>query len=138
MRLSTLLVFLSWLLPVACVWAGPPRYLQLVNQANESIVSLQAGARGTRAPDDVALDGPLRGGGESQTVALHRDGCQYDLRFGFADGRVLRYEGVDLCRNGKVVVRPLPRGTSRREYVVAWNAATDMAAAPATEEDAAR
>lgn len=117
MRPSALLLFLL-LLAAGRADAAPPRYVQLVNHASCSVVALQVAARDEAAFRDIALDGKLQGGGDSQTVAVPREGCRYDLRFGFADGRVLRYEDVDLCRHGKVAIRGLPRGGTAREYVV--------------------
>ncbi len=119
MRLPASLLCLL-LLPVAA-HAGTPRYLQVVNHAGDSIVSMQVAPHASTEFTDVALAGRLQGGGDSQTVALQRQGCRHDLRFGFADGRTLRYEDVDLCRYGKVGVRALPRGGAPTDaYVVRW------------------
>jgi len=118
MRLSVLLLSPLLLTSVARAEAAPTRYLQLVNHAQASIVTVQVAAHGTAAFREMALETPLRGGGESQRVALRRVGCRYDLRFVFADGRTLRYEDVDLCRHGEVAVRALPRGTGEGDYRV--------------------
>lgn len=99
---------------------SPPRYLQLVNQAFDSVVSVQAAVHGQPGYEGLALPQALRGGGDSQTVALAGGTCRYDLRFAFADGRVLRYDGVDACRYGVVQIRPLPRGAAAGEFVVSW------------------
>ena len=110
------------LAPIAAVAAGaPPRYLQLVNHAFDSVVTVQAAPHGQPGLQSIALERPLRGGGDGQTVTLAGGACAYDLRFGFADGRALRYEGVDLCRYGQLRIRPLPRqsGTTG-DYVVSW------------------
>jgi len=114
--------------------AQAPRYVSLVNHANHSVVSLDVTAQGEGDYRGVPLDEPLRGGGESLTVALHGQGCRYDLRFGFADGRTLRYEDVDVCRYGKVSIRPLPRGAAGQTYVVR---ATVQAAYAETEAGSA-
>ena len=121
MRLSALLSSLLLLIPAGAAFsahAQTPHYVSLVNRANHSVVTLQFAARGQSDYTEVMLDAPLRGGGESETVALRGAGCRYDLRFGFADGRSLRYEDVDVCRYGKVSIRPLPRGEGGQEYVV--------------------
>lgn len=97
---------------------GAPRYLDLVNHAHDSVVSLQVAAHGQANYAPVMLDGALRGGGDSQTIALRGDVCRYDLRFDFADGRALRYEDVDVCRYGKLRIRAFPPGVQDREYVV--------------------
>ncbi|HJT97310.1 MAG TPA: hypothetical protein VJ696_03270, partial [Rhodanobacteraceae bacterium] len=43
---------------------------------------------------------PLHGGGNSATVAIGKDGegCLYDLRARFADGRVLVQRRFDVCK----------------------------------------
>jgi len=117
MRLPALLLSL---LPTAtfAIQAEPPRYLELVNHAQQSLVSLQVAAHGEAAYSPLLLEGPLRGGGESQIVPLQTQACRCDLRFGFADGRVMRYENVNVCRYGKVRIRPLGAGTEDTEYVV--------------------
>jgi len=137
MRLSLSVVLFAALAPVA--QAQPPRYVDLVNQGGDSVVSLQVAPHAAAAFDEVVLDGPLRGGGDSQTIAVAREGCRYDLRFGYADGRTLRYEDVDLCRYGKVSVRPLPRAAREREFVVVWAApAGDQAASSLDRAEASR
>lgn len=122
MRLDLSLLCLSCLLPTVAM-AAPPRYVQLVNHADDSIVSMRVAPHASGAFADVPLAQRLQGGGDSQTVAVQRQGCRYDLRFAFADGRSLRYEDVDLCRYGKVGVRALPRGGAGDAFVVRWEGA---------------
>lgn len=127
----TVFATLGWLLvSAAASGAQPaPRYLQLVNHAFDSVVTVQAAPHGQPGFQAVLLDGPLRGGGDGQTVTLAGGTCEYDLRFGFSDGRALRYEGVDLCRYGLLRIRPLPRGTGAAgDYVVSWSSPADGAA----------
>ncbi len=119
MRPTLFPLCLSCLLPMAAL-AAPPRYVQLVNHAADSIVAMQAAPHASASFVEVPLDGRLQGGGDSQTIALQRQGCRYDLRFGFADGRTLRYEDVDLCRHGKVGVRALPADAKGDAFVVRW------------------
>ncbi|HYG08323.1 MAG TPA: hypothetical protein VD865_18185 [Stenotrophomonas sp.] len=119
MRLSALLpMLLSTVVTLPALAQGAPRYLDLVNHAHNSVVSLQVAAHGQVNYAPVSLDGALRGGGDSQTIALRGEACRYDLRFDFADGRALRYEDVDVCRYGKLRIRPFPPGVQDREYVV--------------------
>ncbi|HVJ37782.1 MAG TPA: hypothetical protein VM687_08265 [Stenotrophomonas sp.] len=137
LRSSVLLL----VIPVSAVFAADaqtPRYIALVNRANHSVVSLQFAAHGQGDYTDVMLDAPLRGGGESETVALRGASCRLDLRFGFADGRALRYEDVDVCRYGKVAIRPLPRGSNGQEYVVRSTAPAVYAEAEAGNAPATR
>lgn len=134
--LSCLLALPALSVAVAAPPASP-RYLQLVNDAHASVVELRAAAHATGTFQTVALDGALRGGGEGQTVALSGGTCRYDLRFGFADGRSLRYQDVDLCRYGQVRIRALPReATAGRDYVVSWRPAADDAGRLAGQEAA--
>lgn len=129
MRLPVLLSSVLFLvMPASPAFsAQAPRYVWLVNRANHSVVSLQFAVPGQRDYTEVMLEKPLRGGGESETVALRGAGCRYDLRFGFADGRSLRYEDVDVCRYGKISIRPLPRGAAGQDYVVRSAAAQSHA-----------
>lgn len=122
----SLMLPLSLATAVAYAQSAPPRYLELVNQAFDSVVSVQVAEHGQSGYQTVALQDALRGGGDNQTVALTGGECRYDLRFAFADGRVLRYDGVDVCRYGVVRIRPLPRGAAAGEFVVSW---TDAAGA---------
>ena len=43
------------------------------------------------------------------TVAVAGEGCRYDLRFTFANGRAMVYRNIDICRYSAVRIRPLPR-----------------------------
>lgn len=127
MRLPPLspILLIAMFAATASARAAPPRYVQLVNHAHDSVVAMAVAVHGSGAFDPIPLEERLQGGGDGQTVAVRGEGCRYDLRFSFADGRVLRYEGVDLCRYGKVAVRPLPRDAGQGEYVVAWHHGAD-------------
>lgn len=74
-------------------------YLELVNDANSSLVAFSVAAAGS---DDWAQfqfgDAPLQGGGASATLGLRRNDCLVDLRSAFADGRVLTVRDFNLCR----------------------------------------
>ena len=77
------------------------RYLDVVNTSSYSIASFATAAAGS---DDfravVLADRPVRGGGESATVALEQSdgGCLRDLRTTFTDGRVLIQKDFDVCK----------------------------------------
>ena len=77
-------------------------YIDMVNTAPSSITSLAMAMPGTNRFQSV-LPGetPLRGGGESVTVAIRKgdEGCLRDLRVGFADGRILVHPNFNICRN---------------------------------------
>ncbi|WP_369976450.1 hypothetical protein [Xanthomonas bundabergensis] len=83
-------------------------YVMLVNRAHDSVTALTVADTGSGSFREVPLD-PLRGGGDSATVGVHGEGCRYDLRFAFDDGRSLVYQDLDVCRYGLVRIRPLPR-----------------------------
>jgi len=109
----------------AQVAAGEPvRYLELSNRAHDSLTSLAVATPGSGVFRDVALDVPLRGGGNAATVALTGEECRYDLRFTFRNGRSMLYPDVDICAH-RVSIRPLPRPQSgEREVQVADTART--------------
>jgi hypothetical protein len=78
------------------------RYLDLTNTASNSIATFAVAPAGSADFREVSLgDRPLRGGGNSVTVALDQadGGCLRDLRLVFADGRVLVQKGFDLCKS---------------------------------------
>jgi hypothetical protein len=85
------------------------RYLTLVNRAHDGVGRLAASPAGSDAFREVPIGAPLRGGGESVTVEMPADGCLYDLRFEFRNGRTMVYKDVDLCRYSTVRIRPLPQ-----------------------------
>ncbi|WP_242108260.1 hypothetical protein [Luteimonas aquatica] len=91
----------------------PTRYLELTNRAHDSIASLAIAAAGGDGFRELAIDAPLRGGGEAVTVAVAGEGCRYDLRVAFRDGRTRVYRDFDLCRHRGLRVLPSPRGDGR-------------------------
>lgn len=93
---------------------GNTRYLELVNRAHDSVTSLEVASAGSDAFQEKPLGGPLRGGGDSITIEITGEGCLYDIRFKFLDGRTLIYKQVDTCGGDKLAIRPLPpRDASR-------------------------
>lgn len=97
------------LLPLAGIahaYAEPAtRYLELINRAHDSIVSLAIAAEGSDAFRDLPVDAPLQGGGHATTLAISGEVCRYDIRISFRDGRSLLYKGVDICRYRGLRVR---------------------------------
>lgn len=97
------------LLPLAGIahaYAEPAtRYLELINRANDSIVSLAIAAEGSDAFRDLPMDAPLQGGGNATTLAISGEVCRYDIRISFRDGGSLLYKGVDVCRYRGLRVR---------------------------------
>ena len=111
-------------IPAACLLAatahanaGDTRYVDLVNRAYDSVTSLSVAPAGSDAFEEIPLE-PLKGGGDSATVSVDAEGCRYDFRFQFRNGKAMVYENVDVCRYGKMYIRPLPTTDSRHPYVV--------------------
>jgi hypothetical protein len=82
--------------------AGTVYYLDIVNTASSSIVSLGVARPGSERFHAILVDSkPLQGGGASATVAIRKsedEGCIRDLRIGFADGRVLTHHDFNICK----------------------------------------
>lgn len=97
--------------------AGDTRYVDLVNRAYDSVTSLSVAPVGSDAFEEIPLE-PLKGGGDSATVSVDAEDCRYDFRFRFSNGRTMVYENVDVCRYGKMYIRPLPTGNGQHPYVV--------------------
>jgi hypothetical protein len=104
-------VFLTALLLATSAHAGPANtthYLDLVNRAHDSVVLLEVAPAGSSAFQEHPLGSPLPGGGGSTTIEIADEGCLYDMRFKFGNGRTLIYKDVDVCNGGRLVIRPLP------------------------------
>lgn len=109
MRLSVYALFaFASCLAASAGAAEANRYLQLVNRANDSVASVQVSARGAEAFKDLPIEAPLRGGGDSIMVRVAGEGCAYDFRFVFRDGRSLVYRDVDVCRADVLRIRRPP------------------------------
>lgn len=86
----------------------PARYLQLVNRAPDSVMSLATASAGDDAFRNVPLAEPLHGG-EATTVQVAGGGCRHDVRVEFRNGRTLVYRDVDVCRKGGLYIDRAPR-----------------------------
>lgn len=111
-------------IPAACLLAaiahanaGDTRYIDIVNRAHDSVTSLSVAPAGSDAFEEIPLE-PLKGGGDSATVSVDAEGCRYDFRFRFRNGKTMVYENVDVCRYGRMYIRPLPTTDGQRPYVV--------------------
>ena len=95
----------------ACIVAGAAaaqertHYLEIVNRANDSAVSVASAAAGSDEYVEIPLREPLRGGGGATTVRIPGDGCSRDFRFVFRDGKSMVYRGIDVCRASIVRIR---------------------------------
>lgn len=90
----------------------PTRYLELVNRARDSVVSLAIAPAGAGMFRDMPIGAPLRGGGASTTLEVDGGNCVYDFRMVFRNGRSAIYRDVDVCRYRSLHVRPLPRAAT--------------------------
>jgi hypothetical protein len=105
-------IALAGLLSTLATQAGanePTHYVDLVNRAHDSVTAFETAIPGSDAFRETPLGAPLRGGGDSATVQVAGEGCRYDLRFTFGNGRAMVYRDIDLCRYSTVRIRPLPR-----------------------------
>lgn len=100
------LVVLSSLLLATAVHAATPRYLTLLNRADDSITVLHVAAAGSDAFEQRPID-TLDGGGGSTTVRLGDAGCRFDLRLQFRNGRTAIYHDVNVCKGDTLVIAPL-------------------------------
>ncbi len=87
--------------------ADQPRYLTMLNRAHDSILRLDVAEAGSGAFEARPID-RIEGGGGSTTVRLGNNGCRFDLRLAFRNGRDAIYREVDVCRGDVLVVQPLP------------------------------
>lgn len=101
------LVVLSSLLYPAASHAAAPRFLTLLNRAHDGVTTLEVAAAGSGAFEHRPID-PLDGGGGSTTIRLGSNGCRFDLRMQFRNGRTAMYRDVDACKGDVLVIAPLP------------------------------
>jgi len=102
--------------------AAQTRYLDVVNTASNSVATFAvAPAGGTEFHEVPFGDRPLRGGGNSVTIALDQadGGCLRDLRLVFADGRVLVQKGFDVCKSRRYYTGRLGRASTTGAVVEA-------------------
>ena len=81
------------------------RYLGLLNRAHDSVVALEVAPAGTEAFVPRSIE-TLPGGGAGTTVRLADEGCRFDLRVAFRNGRRVVYRDVDVCRGDTLVIAP--------------------------------
>ena len=85
------------------------RYVDLTNRAHDSVTTLEFSPTESNAFREIPLKQSLGGGGDSTTIGLEGEGCLYDLRLGFRNGRTLIYKALDACKGSRLTIRPLPR-----------------------------
>jgi len=103
--------FVFALLAAAFAAQAQARYFELSNRGGDSIVAVAVSPAGAAAFADKPIGAPLPGGGGATTIQLAGPDCRYDLRFSLADGRVLEYADVDVCRHRGLRVAAPPRRT---------------------------
>ncbi|MER2178291.1 MAG: hypothetical protein ABS955_11520, partial [Stenotrophomonas maltophilia] len=79
-----------------------------LNRAHDSVVALDVAPAGTEAFAPRSIDA-LAGGGAGTTVRLADEGCRFDLRVAFRNGRRAIYRDVDVCRGDTLVIVPLKK-----------------------------
>lgn len=89
------------------------RYFEIINRGGDSIVAVAASPAGDAAFADKPIGAPLQGGGATATIELAGYGCRYDLRFSLANGRVLEYADVEVCRHRGLRVAASPQRVAR-------------------------
>jgi hypothetical protein len=93
----------------------PIRYLELVNRAHDSIVSLSVAAAGRDEFRELPMGAPLGGGGGAATFPVAGVDCLYDVRASFSDGRAQVYRNLDLCRHRGLRIPPLRTSADRKQ-----------------------
>lgn len=96
------------LLLAGAAHGGQARYLGLLNRAHDSVVTLDVAPAGTDAFAPRSID-ILAGGGGSTMIRLADEGCRFDLRVAFRNGRRVVYRDVDVCRGDTLVIAPLKK-----------------------------
>lgn len=88
-------------------------YLDLINDSRDTLVHVDVAPAGTNRWHAVPINVPLRGGGNSVTVRLDRQGCLYDLRFRFNRGPDLLHPDYDACSGRRYRIGTYRRVASR-------------------------
>jgi hypothetical protein len=93
----------------------PIRYLELVNRAHSSVVSLSVATAGSQEFRALPMGTPLGGGGEAATFSVAGEDCRYDIRASFSDGSAQVYRNLDLCRHRGLRIPPLRMNADRKQ-----------------------
>ncbi|HJR73436.1 MAG TPA: hypothetical protein VJ806_07330 [Luteimonas sp.] len=112
---------LFFVVPIAFALLAPhaaagesKHYVELVNRAKDSVTGVSIAATGTDLYTDLPLHEPLFGGGSATTVQVAGEGCRYDFRFSFRDGRTSVYQGIDVCKASVLRIRAAPAAERTR------------------------
>jgi hypothetical protein len=92
----------------------PIRYLELVNRAHDSIISLSVATAGSDEFRELPMGAPLGGGGGAATFSVAGEDCRYDIRASFSDGSAQVYRNLDLCRHRGLRIPPLRMSADRK------------------------
>jgi hypothetical protein len=117
MRTIAILFLAALPLPDNAIAHGklPVRYLELVNRAHDSIVSLSVAKAGSDEFRELSMGAPLGGGGGAATFSVAVEDCRYDIRASFSDGRAQVYRDLDLCRHRGLRIPPLRMSPDRKQ-----------------------
>lgn len=97
-------------LPAAAGDTAKTRYLDLVNRSRDSVTAVAIAPAGSTEFRASMLAQPVQGGGDATTLAIREEGCQFDVRLQFRDGRSVIYKNVDACRLQSLRIDPLRKG----------------------------
>jgi hypothetical protein len=117
MRTTTILFLAALPLAGNAIAHGklPIRYLELVNRAHDSVVSLSVATAGSQEFRELPMGAPVGGGGQAATFSVAGEDCRYDIRASFSDGRAQVYRDLDLCRHRGLRIPPLRMSPDRKQ-----------------------
>ena len=117
MRTTTILFLAALPLAGNAIAHGklPIRYLELVNRAHDSVVSLSVATAGSQEFRELPMGAPVGGGGQAATFSVAGEDCRYDIRASFSDGRAQVYRDLDLCRHRGLRIPPLRMSADRKQ-----------------------
>ncbi|MEH6416105.1 hypothetical protein [Pseudomonas sp. CGJS7] len=109
MRPSPMIVLILFALSAAAPSAERGRYFEVINRSHEAVTALAVARAGAAEFVDKPLRAPLAAGGGATTIQIVGEGCAYDIKTTFADGRAVVYSDIDVCRYRALRMPPPPR-----------------------------
>jgi hypothetical protein len=113
MRLPPMIVLVLLALSAAAAPAAERgRYFEVINRSHEAVTTLAVARAGAGEFVDQPLRAPLAAGGGATTIQIVGEGCAYDIKTTFADGRAVVYSDIDVCRYRALRMPPPPQRTN--------------------------
>lgn len=112
MRPSPMIVLVLLALSAAAPAAARGRYFEVINRSHEAVSALAVARTGAGEFVDQPLHAPLAAGGGATTIQIVGEGCAYDIKTTFADGRAVVYSDIDVCRYRALRMPPPRRRTN--------------------------